>query len=99
MPRAFWKRGVLACAENPPAAMDSCVAAFMTSMSKQTSAIKLRESHYLNNGLFNASPRELRMSTRDAHDHHLVVRALCRGNSQDKTVALRAKSVSEQSLL
>jgi hypothetical protein len=38
----------LACAENPPAAMDSCVAAFMTSVLKQTSAIKLRESDYLN---------------------------------------------------
>ena len=45
----------LACAENPPAAMDSCVAAFMTSVLKQTSAIKLRESDYLNNGLVNAS--------------------------------------------
>jgi hypothetical protein len=45
----------LACAENPPAAMDSCVAAFMTSILKQTSAIKLRESDHLNNGLVNAS--------------------------------------------
>jgi hypothetical protein len=52
----------LACAENPPAAIDSYVAAFMASISEQTSTIKLRESHYLNNGL--VSPRELTMTTR-----------------------------------
>jgi hypothetical protein len=89
----------LACAENTPAAMDSCVAAFMASISKQTNAIKLRESHYLNNGLVNVSPWELKMTAREVHDHHLVARALCRGDSQDKAVALQADSVSEQSLL
>jgi hypothetical protein len=35
------------------------VATVMASISEQTSAIKLRESHYLNNGLVNSSPREL----------------------------------------
>ena len=49
----------LACAENPPAAIDRYFAAFMASISEQTSAIELRESHYLNNGLVNSSPREL----------------------------------------
>jgi hypothetical protein len=39
------------------------------------------------------------MTARDAHDHRLVARALCRGDSQDKAVALQADSVSEQSLL
>ena len=58
----------LACAENPLATMDSCVVVFMASISKQTNAIKLRESHYLNNGLVNASPRELTMTATDAHD-------------------------------
>jgi hypothetical protein len=54
----------LACAETPPAAIDSYVAAFMVSSSEQTSAIELRESHYLNNGLVNSSPRGLSMTTR-----------------------------------
>jgi hypothetical protein len=86
-------------AVNPPAAMDSCVAAFMASISKRTSAIKFRESHYLHNGLVNASPRELTMTARAAHAHYLVARALCRGDSQDKAPALPAASVSEQWLL
>jgi hypothetical protein len=43
----------LACAENPPAAIDSYGATFMAFISEQTSAIELRESHYLNNGLVN----------------------------------------------
>jgi hypothetical protein len=75
----------LACAENPPAAIDSYVAPFMASISEQTSTIKLRESHYLNNGLVNSSPREQTMTARDAHDHRLVARTLCRGDSQDKS--------------
>jgi hypothetical protein len=35
----------LACAENPPAAIDSYVAAFMASISEQTSVVELRESN------------------------------------------------------
>jgi len=54
----------LACARNPPAAIDSYVAAFMASISEQTCAIELRESHYLNNGLVTSSPRELTKTTR-----------------------------------
>jgi hypothetical protein len=54
----------LACAENPPGAIDSYVAAFMASISEQTSAIELRDSHYLNNGLVNSSPRERTKTTR-----------------------------------
>jgi hypothetical protein len=50
----------LACAENSPGAIDSYVAAFMASISEQTSAIEFRDSHYLNNGLANSSPRERR---------------------------------------
>jgi hypothetical protein len=84
----------LACAENRPAAIDSYVATFMASISEQTSAIKLRESHYLNNSLVNSSPRELTMTARDEHDHRLVARTLCRGDSQDKSG--RAASVGRQ---
>ena len=86
-------------AVNLPAAMDSCVAAFMASISKRTSAIKFRESNYLRNGLVNATPRELTMTARAAHAHYLVARALCTGDSQDKAPALPAASVSEELLL
>src|ERR1700676_4880897 len=75
----------LACAENSPAAIDSYVATFMASISEQASAIKLRVSHTINNGLVNSSPPELTMTATDAHDHRPVARPLCRDDSQDKS--------------
>jgi hypothetical protein len=41
----------LGSAVSPPAALDGCVKAFMESLAKHTTPLKLRESHYLNTGI------------------------------------------------
>jgi hypothetical protein len=88
-------------AANSPVALDSCVKAFMADLSaKAPNTLKLRDSHYIDNGGAPASnltvftgTREMELTARDAHDNHAVARAVCTVNSQGEVVDLRTGSL------
>jgi hypothetical protein len=78
----------LASAASAPAAMDNCVKAFMTSLATHTVPLKLRESHYLNTGMFPGGLSELVLIANDAHDNHTIGRAICRIDTHGQIVSL-----------
>ena len=89
---------MLGMAATPPVVLDSCVKAFMTSLSTQkTAAFKLREAHYVGEaGTPDSSPlalrgnSELTLTAHDAHDNHAVARAVCTVNAQGEVVDLHS---------
>jgi hypothetical protein len=78
----------LSSAASAPVAMDNCVKAFMASLSTHTVPLKLRESHYLNTGMFEGNLSELVLIANDAHDNHTIGRAICRVDSHGQIVQL-----------
>jgi hypothetical protein len=92
----------LGLAANSPIALDSCVKAFMTSLSTtKPGAFKLREAHYTADAdagyLDQLSPSihsELMLTAHDAHDNHEVARAVCTVNSQGEVISLRPQPLS-----
>jgi hypothetical protein len=79
---------MLSGAANTPVAMDSCVKAFMASLST-TMAKKpaLRESHFIDDRVGHDSTEWMLMA-RDAHDNHPIARALCTVNTWGQVIEL-----------
>jgi hypothetical protein len=78
----------LASAATPPPAMNGCVNAFMESLAKHSTPLKLRESHFLNTGMFEGGLSELVLIATDAHDNHTIGRAICKVDSHGQVVHL-----------
>jgi len=83
----------LSMAANSPAAMDSCVKAFMAQLSTtMTRTPKLLQSHFIDNRFDNrlgAASTQLTLYARDAHDNHPIARAHCTVNSSGQFTDLR----------
>jgi hypothetical protein len=78
-------------AANPPA-FDSCVKAFVASLSNKVGAApKLREARYISNAPFGEQPTELLMKARSPHNNRVVASALCTVSSRGE-VALSAET-------
>jgi hypothetical protein len=93
---------MLSSAANRPAAMDSCVSAFMQSLATHTAPLKLRQSHLLNSGMTSGlvpptTGSELVLIATDAHDNHTIGRAICRLDVHGQVTAL--EEVPARSLL
>jgi hypothetical protein len=76
-----------AIAAGRPAAMDNCVNAFVESLAKHTTGLKLRGSRFLNTGV-EGPTGELVLIATDVHDNRTVGRALCRLDSRGQVVEL-----------
>jgi hypothetical protein len=79
---------LMAAAADSPAAMDSCVKAFMTSLSDTMARKpKLRETHVVDDHVGVAS-NEWTLTARDAQDKHPIARVTCTVNSSGQVVDL-----------
>ena len=79
---------MLSVAANSSVAMDSCVKAFMASLSAtMPKKPKLRESHLIDDPLGGDSTA-LMLMARDAQDNHPIARALCTFDSWGKVINL-----------
>ena len=79
---------MLGVAANTPVAMDSCVKAFMTSLSTtMPKKPKLRESHLIDDRVGGDST-ELILTARDAQDNHPIARVLCTVNTWGQVIDL-----------
>jgi hypothetical protein len=79
---------ILSVAANTPVAMDSCVKAFMASLSTtMPKKPKLRESHLID-GRVAGDSNELMLTARDAQDNHPIARALCTVNPWGQVIDL-----------
>lgn len=88
---------MLSSAANSPPSMDGCVKAFMSLLSsKDGSALKLREAHYLDDGSLVSATSELTLTARDAHDNHAVARAVCTADAQGQVVDVREEPLGLQ---
>jgi hypothetical protein len=87
---------MLGVAANSQVALDSCVKAFMTTLStSKTGGFKLVDSHYVADAgaadgsmLVLGGRNEMTLTAHDAHDHHAVARAVCTVNSQGEVIEL-----------
>ncbi len=81
--------------------MHSCVGAFMESLAKHNSALKLRESHLIGSavtpGFMTPVASELVLTATDAHDYHTIGRAVCRFGAHGQVIGLQ--EVPARSLL
>jgi len=77
-------------------AMDSCVNAFMQSLAKHTVPLKLRASHFVDDGMFPIAWNTLVLTANDAHDKHVVGQAICRLDAHGQVIGL--EEVSPNSL-
>ena len=91
----------LADAASQSAAMHNCVGAFMASLAKHNSALKLRESHLIGSavtpGFMTPVASELVLTATDAHDYHTIGRAVCRLGAHGQVIGLQ--EVPARSLL
>jgi hypothetical protein len=79
---------MLGVAANNPVAMDSCVKAFMASLSTtMANKPKLRESHFIDDRV-GAASTEWMLMARDANDNHPIARALCTVNTSGQVIDL-----------
>lgn len=79
---------MLSVAANSPPAMDSCVKAFMASLSATMAKTpKLRESRFIDDRIGENST-EWTLMARDAHDNHPIARALCTVNTSGEVIDL-----------
>lgn len=87
---------MLGMAANSQVALDSCVKAFMATLStSKASAFKLLDAHYVadagaadGNMLVLGGRDEMTLTARDAHDKHAVARAVCTVNSHGEVTEL-----------
>ena len=78
-------------AANPPA-FDSCVKAFVASLSSKVGvAPKLREARYVNTTGTFEQPSELEMTARSAHNSRAIARATCYVNDRGEVVSMTHK--------
>jgi hypothetical protein len=77
---------------NSTTALNSCTKAFVADLAaKSPNTVKLRDSRYVADSSWVASDTsELALTARDAHDHHMVARAVCTVNSQGAVIGLQA---------
>jgi hypothetical protein len=75
-----------------PQAMDSCVNAFMESLVKHTVPLKLRATHFLDDGMAPAAANTLVLIANDAHDRHVIGQAICRLDAHGQLVGLEEVS-------
>jgi hypothetical protein len=81
-------------------AMNSCVNAFMESLARHNSPLKLRESRLLNSPMTSGMTpvaSELVLTATDAHDYHTIGRAVCRLGAHGQMLGL--EEVPAHSLL
>jgi hypothetical protein len=79
---------MLSVAATATVAMDSCVKAFMTSLSTTVpKRLKLREAHLIDDHIVGDSS-ELMLTARDAQDNHPIARALCTVNTWGQVIDL-----------
>jgi len=90
---------MLSSAANRPAAMDSCVSAFMQSLATHSTPLKLRNSRYLTSGMSEDNDSELVLIATDAHDHHTIGRALCKIDAHGQMLHLEEVPVRSLPLL
>jgi hypothetical protein len=90
---------MLGSAANRPAAMDSCVSAFMQSMAAHSTPLKLSRSRYLTSGPSEGNSNELVLIATDVHDHHTVGRALCKVDAHGQVLHLEEVPVRSLPLL
>jgi hypothetical protein len=77
MTAGFAAAPMLSAAANAPIPMDSCVKAFMANLSTtMTKTPKLQKWHYIDDSP-GGNSTELTLLARDAHDNHLIARAVC----------------------
>jgi|HubBroStandDraft_1064217.scaffolds.fasta_scaffold1459745_1 hypothetical protein len=83
---------MLSMAGTAPAAMDSCVKAFMANLSTtMAKPPKLQASRLIDDQvgvLVAENSTELTLMARDAHDHHPIARAQCTVNSAGQVIDL-----------
>ena len=83
----------LATAASRSAAMDSCVGAFMESLARHSTPLKLRETHLLGSadspGIMTPVTSELVLTATDAHDYHTIGRAVCRLGAHGQVLGLQ----------
>jgi hypothetical protein len=89
----------LASAAHRPAAMDNCVSAFMQSLATHSTPLKLRESHYLGSGMSDGNLSEMVLIATDAHDSHMIGRAVCKIDAHGQFVGLKEMPASNLPLL
>jgi len=74
-------------------AMNSCVSAFMQSLSKHTVPLKLQASHLIGSdvtpGVATVDASELLLVATDAHDYHTVGRAVCKLDAHGQVAEIR----------
>lgn len=81
---------VFAQSAQAPTELDTCVKAFMSSLSnKYGTAPKLRSAEYVDTGLLSSASRQLALTATDARDHRTLARAVCTVNAQGEVVDLR----------
>jgi hypothetical protein len=73
-----------------PAAMQSCVAAFVQSLTQHVTPVKVRESRFINNSLSPETSNSLVLIANDAHDKHIVGQAICRLDAHGQVIGLEA---------
>jgi len=79
-----------AAAPAPTPGLTPCVSAFMQSLARRSSPLRLREAHMLNGGLSEAASGELVLTATDARDNRTLGRAICRINAQGELVHFEA---------
>lgn len=84
---------MFAQASNAPVALNSCVKAFMTSLSsKYATAPKLRDAYYVDNGAVFSQAHQLELTATNPRDNSRVARAVCTVDAQGQVVDLRDAS-------
>jgi hypothetical protein len=82
-----------ASAASRSAAMDNCVGAFMESLARHNTALRLRETRLIgsadNPGVMTPVTSELVLTATDAHDYHTIGRAVCRLGARGQVVELQ----------
>ncbi len=72
--------------------MNSCVGAFMQSLARHNSPLKLRESRLIGSamtpGVMIPSASELVLTATDVHNYHTIGRAVCRLDAHGQMLAL-----------
>jgi hypothetical protein len=101
---AFGAAPMIGTASNQPAALDSCVKAFVAELStKAPTTLKLVDTHYRDvagvpdgNLRVLAGSSELTLTARDAHDNRALARVVCTVNSQGEVLGLRTSALDYQ---
>jgi hypothetical protein len=95
---------MIGAAANQPAALNSCVKAFMADLSsKAPNKLKLLDTQYRDdlgtpdsNLRVVAGSDQLTLTARDAHDYHTVAQAICTVSSRGDVLELRTVPLDYQ---